>query len=91
MNRRKTGKAEQKPRKLSSTAGTGDILCPFFQAHNETNIRCMDIYPGTSSIQAQFENRREKNFHMDTYCKGNFKKCWLYDTAMRMIWDEKED
>lgn len=77
---------------LSSTTGTGDILCPFFRAHGKTAVRCEDIYPETKYITTEFTDGKEKEFHERTYCAGHYKKCWLYDWAMRMMWgDGAED
>ncbi len=73
--------------KMSMTAGTGDIACPFFNAHNRDRIRCMDIFPGTQYITTQFDGKEEKRFHQETYCEGNYKMCWLYRAAMKLNWD----
>lgn len=74
--------------KLSKTAGTGDIRCPFFSAHGKTDIRCKDIYPEAQSVLTHFQSREAKRFHCDTYCKEHYKNCWLYRIAMHMMWDE---
>ena len=73
---------------LSGTSGTSDIACPFFSAHGKRAIQCKDIYPGARFIRTDFENEGEKRFHQETYCEGNFKMCWLYRCAMKMLWDE---
>ena len=74
--------------RMSLTAGTGDIQCPFFNAHNRTAIRCKDIIPGTEHITTTFESQEEKKFHQETYCESHYKKCWLYTWAMQMQWDD---
>lgn len=77
--------------RMSGTMGTGDILCPFFDAHGRRAIQCRDIYPGTSKITSSFVSPEERDFHEATYCKAEYKKCWLYDWAMRMMWEDEED
>lgn len=77
--------------KLSGTQGTGDILCPFFSAHNAVAIRCRDIYPGTTSVTMNFKNAEEKRFQLETYCQACYKKCWLYASAMDLMWGEENE
>lgn len=74
--------------KLSGTQGTGDILCPFFHAHGAKAIQCVDIYPGSRAVTVDYVSKEEKEFQEEIYCKAEYKKCWLYDTAMRLKWDE---
>lgn len=74
--------------KLSGTAGTGDILCPFFCAHGKKQLKCKDIYPNTTSIVSNFTSEKERMIHEDIYCEANYKQCWLYKWAMEMIWDD---
>lgn len=86
--RKKPQKAQPKPERLSCTTGTGDIQCPFFNAHNHRAIQCVDIYPGAKNITTNFMDDQEKEFQMDTYCRAEYRKCWLYDMAMKLNWDE---
>lgn len=75
--------------KLSKTAGSGDIRCPFFSAHGKTTIRCKDIYPETQSVTTVFRNKESKKFHTETYCEGHYQKCWLYCCAMELMWSDE--
>ncbi len=81
----------ERSERMSSTAGTSDIVCPFFFAHCKTAIRCADIYPGSRYITTEYASEAEKNFQEDVYCKSEYKKCWLYDMAMKLQWEEAED
>ena len=76
--------------KLSKTSGTGDIRCPFFNAHNREIIRCEGAGRGMRYTTTQFEDAGEKTFHQKTYCEAEFRKCWIYRCAMEMKYSGEE-
>ena len=74
-------------RRPSSTAGTGDIRCPFFVAHNEQEIVCEGIIDGCRSC-LRFRETAGKKFHQETYCEKEYKRCEMFLSIMHWKWDD---
>lgn len=68
-------------RKLSSTQGTRDIVCPFFSSHGRAEIRCEGIMDGTKTAII-FRSQRTKAFFERTYCEGQCRACEIYNMLM---------
>ena len=75
-------------RRPSSTAGTGDIRCPFFVAHNEYEIVCEGMIDGCRSCM-RFRETAGKKFHQETYCEQKYKRCEMYLSIMHWKWTDE--
>ena len=75
-------------RRPSSTAGTGDIRCPFFVAHSQTEIVCEGLIEDCRSCM-RFKTPDPKTFHQKNYCEGNYRRCEMYCSIMHWKWDEQ--
>lgn len=76
--------------RISSTAGTGNIQCPFFVAHGKTEILCEGIVEGTK-ICTKFPDPERKAFHQMTYCEKEFRRCELCCSIRHWQWPEECD
>lgn len=75
-------------RRPSSTAGTGDIRCPFFVAHGMQDIVCEGMIDGCRNC-LKFEDARKKKFHQETYCENGYKRCEMYLSIQHWkYWEE---
>ena len=75
-------------RRPSSTAGTGDIGCPFFVAHGCREIVCEGMIDGCRSC-LKFESEKQKGFHQETYCENGYERCEMYLSIKHWkYWDE---
>lgn len=74
-------------RRPSSTAGTGDIRCPFFVAHNEQEIVCEGMIDGCRSC-LRFRETAGKKFHQETYCEKEYKRCEMFLSIQHWRWDD---
>lgn len=69
---------------MSSTAGTGNIKCPFFRRHGEYQISCEGVMED-STTNVVFKTAKKKLFFLQTYCENHYEKCEYY----RMLMQEK--
>ena len=74
-------------RRPSSTAGTGDIKCPFFVAHNDSEIVCEGMIDGCRSCM-RFRETTRKKFHQETYCEKEYTRCEMYCSILHWKWPE---
>ena len=75
-------------RRTSSTAGTGDIRCPFFVAHNDYQIVCEGLIDSCRSVM-RFRNTAGKKFHQETYCEKEYERCEMYLSIMHWRWTDE--
>jgi hypothetical protein len=75
-------------RRPSSTAGSGDIRCPFFVAHSDREIVCEGMLDGCRSC-LRFMNPKDKRFHQETYCEQGFRRCEMYISIRHWKWPEE--
>ena len=75
--------------RISSTADTGDIKCPFFVAHGKKDIMCEGMIDGCRMISS-FTDAEDKKFHQENYCENNFRRCEMYCSIMHWKWTEDE-
>ena len=75
-------------RRPSSTTGTKHIQCPFFVAHNSTEIVCEGIIEGCRCCM-KFKEAELKHFHQETFCENQFKRCEMYLSIMHWKWPEE--
>ena len=80
--------SERPEGKLSCTAGTGDIRCPFFVMHGKREIRCEGIIAGTRS-SVVFQGEEDKEFHQKTYCENQYCRCEQYCSIRHWQWPEE--
>lgn len=74
--------------RVSSTAGTGDIRCPFFVAHGSREILCEGMIDGCRSC-LKFAEGAKKEFHQQNYCEKNFERCEMYISIKHWkYWDD---
>ena len=76
-------------RRPSSTAGTGDIRCPFFVAHSDREIVCEGLIDRCRSCM-RFRDPNDKSFQQETFCEKEYKRCEMYQSIMHWKWDEDE-
>lgn len=74
--------------RVSSTAGTGDIRCPFFVAHGGREIMCEGIIPGARN-SLKFETLALKENQQHCYCECNYSRCEMYLAIMHFKWPEE--
>ena len=72
----------------SSTAGTGDIRCPYFVAHNDREIVCEGLIDGCRSCM-RFRKPGCKTFHQQTYCENQYKRCEMFLAIQHFKWPEE--
>jgi len=75
--------------RISTTANTGDIRCPFFIAHGKTEIVCEGMIEGTQTL-TKFPGAEEKAWHQETYCEGRFTSCEICCSIKHWKWPEEE-
>ena len=74
--------------RISTTANTGNIGCPFFIAHGRKDIRCEGLLPG-SRICTEFEEEDEKAWHQLNYCEKCYKRCEIYCSIQHWKWEDE--
>lgn len=78
----------ERPNRISSTSDTGNICCPFFEAHGKIEIVCEGVITETQNL-TRFRTEKDKAFHQATYCEGNYKRCEIYNSIMHWKWPEE--
>lgn len=74
----------------STSAGTGDICCPFFRAHGDRDIICEEIVACAKCTVTRFKSLEDKKFHQQTYCEEHFKRCEIYLSIMHWRWTDDD-
>lgn len=74
-------------RRPSATAGTGDIRCPYFVAHSQTEIVCEGLIDDCRSVM-RFRSADGKTFHQKTYCEQEYKRCEMRCAIEHFKWPE---
>ena len=74
--------------RISSTADTGNICCPFFVAHGKREIVCEGMIEGTSMCHT-FKETEEKSWHQENYCEKNYKRCEMYCSIQHWRWEDE--
>ena len=87
MSKRTHPKAAEKYVFTSATAGADDVKCPFFVAHNKSEIVCEGLIDACRSGM-KFKKPTEKSFHQRNYCENNYKRCEMYCSIMHWKWPE---
>ena len=78
-------------RRPSSTAGTGDIKCPYFVAHSDTEIVCEGLIDRCRAAM-RFRDPDDKKFHKETFCENQYKRCEMYiSTDHWKYWEEDQE
>lgn len=64
---------------MSSTRGTGYILCPFYRYHDmlRHTIGC-EGYTDTCSVITSFDTCGDMTQQMSIFCKANYQRCEVY-------------
>lgn len=75
-------------RRLSSTTGTKNIVCPFFVAHHDWDIVCEGMIEGCNNC-LKFKESAQKKFHQETFCENQYKRCEMYLSIMHWKWPEE--
>lgn len=75
--------------RISSTANTGNIQCPFFVAHGRKEIQCEGMIDGTR-MDVMFPDAEQKAFHQVNYCENSFKRCEMYCSIRHWKWPDDE-
>lgn len=73
--------------RISSTADTGNIGCPFFIAHGKKEIVCEGLIAGCRMCSS-FEDPEKKSFHQHTYCEQEYRRCEMYLSIQHWKWPE---
>ena len=76
--------------RISTTANTGDICCPFFIAHSKRVIMCEGGIEDCRT-QNEFKEPEDKTWHQKNYCERNYKRCEVYCSIKHWKWPEEED
>lgn len=74
--------------RVSSTAGTREIRCPFFIAHGGREIVCEGIIPDARN-SLRFETIALKENQQHCYCEKNYERCEMYLSIMHFKWPEE--
>lgn len=74
--------------RISSTSGTGDIVCPFFIAHGRTEIQCEGLIPG-SKMRVEFAEEQDKGWHQENYCEKCYQRCEIYCSIQHWRWEDE--
>ena len=74
---------------LSSTQDTALLVCPFFVAHGDMEIKCEGLIDRTCT-KISFTNKADKKFHQLTYCENQYKRCEMYCSILHWKWPEEE-
>lgn len=75
-------------RRISATAGTGNIVCPYFVAHGNTEIVCEGLIDDCRSVM-KFKSAEQKTFHQTTYCEGQYRRCEMCCSIAHWKWDDE--
>lgn len=73
--------------RISTTADTGDIRCPFFIAHGKSEIVCEGLIEG-SRIKTVFDEPEDKKWHQANYCEKQFGRCELCCSIRHWRWED---
>ena len=73
--------------RISSTADTGNISCPFFIAHGKKEIMCEGLIDGCRNVSS-FDDPEAKTFHQKNYCEGCYRRCEIYCSIQHWKWPE---
>lgn len=76
--------------RISTTADTGNICCPFFIAHGKKEIVCEGLIDGTKTW-IRFHDAEDKSWHQATYCEGRYKSCEVCLSIRHWKWAEDDD
>lgn len=76
----------QKAEKTSSTAGTGDIACPYFISHSRTVIVCQSDLPDARTTLS-FQDAEAKKTQQRIFCEQHYRKCPHYINVYRWGWE----
>lgn len=81
-------KMRQRRRSYSSTTGADYVKCPFFRGHEKNCILCESCI--AANDVHKFKTAAEKDWHKETFCEKEYKKCMHYITVMHWDWPEDE-
>ncbi len=56
------------------------VTCPFYKRESDVEIKCEGIV--SDVLSNRFTTTQQKNCHKDTFCKGEYCACRLYETLM---------
>ena len=73
----------------SSTAGTGEIKCPFFVAHNATEVHCEGIMDDSKLI-LRYCRAGDKDKQCQIFCSEMYTYCEIYRMLMREKYTEDD-
>lgn len=68
-------------KKVSSTAYTSEIRCPFFRSHSRVEIRCESVAERCTTAML-FEREEDKLFWQRTYCEDRCDYCEQHQAVM---------
>lgn len=74
-------------RRPSTTAGTGNIQCPYFIAHGKTEIICEGVIEGVN-CRMDFKCQEKKTWHQQNYCEREYKRCEQYCSVNHWLWPD---
>ena len=87
MSKRTHPKAAEKYGFTSATAGADDVKCPFFVAHNKTEVVCEGFMDNCRTSQ-KFKLAKDKAFHQKTFCENQYERCEMYCSIMHWKWPD---
>ena len=73
--------------RISTTANTGNICCPFFVAHGKKEIVCEGMIEGSKNW-TRFDEAEAKSWHQGNYCERNYRQCEVYCSIRHWQWPE---
>ena len=68
--------------RMSTTADTGNIRCPFFYAHGGRDLECEQIIWTAKVDIHRFPTYFDRKAHERIYCEMNYKYCEYYLALM---------
>lgn len=71
---------------MSTTAGSGSILCPYWHAHSAREIYCQTPYGPNCKHILRFRYPQTKEEHLKIWCCGRYTACEWYQ-AMELATD----
>lgn len=74
--------------RISSTADTGNIQCPYFIAHGKKEIVCEGLVDGCKMCST-FDDLELKRQHQEIYCEKHYKRCEMYCSIQHWKWPEE--
>lgn len=75
--------------RISTTADTGDIRCPFFIGHGKRDIVCEGMIDGARMITS-FSDAEGKAWHQRNYCEQQYCRCEMYCSIKHWKWPDDE-